>query len=253
MENTFKCGLIKVGPTESEPDWAEFAERIGFAQMLGVNAIFLNSFKNEQGDWVVPFFSAEDSMGRFAKADQVLSSITPYEIVGIKTIDVSAADLETIKLLSALVPEPAETVLVSDVKPGMHTSQIHDVEDAFSGLIGMETQKELFSKMATARAKHGPKAIDSFHFVFEGAPGTGKTELASRVPAILDYLGITDGSGRYVKVGEADIVAKYVGHTAPKIRRAVQSALGGCLHIDEAYAIMNAPYFGQEAVDALVD
>lgn len=253
MDNAFRCGLVKVPADGEEPNWAEFAKRMAFAQRLGLNAAFLTAFQNDQGDWVVPFLSAEDSMGRYAKASEAIACTTPYELVGIRKIDVKNADLETLRSLSTLVPEPAREVRASDVMPSAQRRSISRVDEAFEGLVGMTAQQELFSKLAIARAKHGSAAVDSFHFVFDGPPGTGKTELASRAPAILDLLGITDGSGRYVKVGEADVVAKYVGHTAPKVRQVVESALGGVLFIDEFYAIANADPFGREAVDALVD
>lgn len=253
MENTFSCGLVRVGAGGEEPRWDEVARRMGFAQRLGLNAVFMSSFRDGRNGWVVPFICAEDTMGKFAKAAQTIRDTTPYEVVGIRRIDVSKADLETLQALCALVPEPAREVRTEDVAPTSRAARIDTVEEAFAGLVGMESQKELFTKLAVARARYGAEAVDSFHFVFDGPPGTGKTELASRVPALLDLLGITDGTGKYVKAGEAEMVAKYVGHTAPKVRRMVESACGGTLHIDEAYAIANAPHFGQEAIDALVE
>ena len=253
MDNTFRCGMVRVATAETEPDWNEFTKRMAFAQRLGLNAVFMTAFRNDQSDWVVPFLSAEDSMGRYAKASEAIASMTPYEVLGIRKIDVSRADLETLTSLSALVPEPAREVRASDIMPGAQRRATSRGAEAFEGLVGMGPQQELFTKLALARSKHGPAAIDSFHFVFDGPPGTGKTELASRASAILDLLGITDGSGRYVKVGEADVIAKYVGHTAPKVRQVVESAIGGVLFIDEFYAIANADPFGREAIDALVD
>ncbi len=77
MDNTFKCGLVKIATGGKDPSWTEFAKRMAFAQRLGLNAVFLASFENGKGDWVVPFFSAEDSMGRYARVSDVITSMTP--------------------------------------------------------------------------------------------------------------------------------------------------------------------------------
>lgn len=253
MDNKFKCGLIKVAPSDTQPNWAEFAERISFAQRLGLNAVFMTAFPDGEGDWVVPFYCLEDSLGQFAKADRIISQTTPYQMVGTRTLDLPSIDLETMRKLSALLPEPAGYVKPSDVEPPRRPATISKPEDVFDGLVGMESQKETLVKLATAVAKRGKGAVDCFHFIFTGAPGTGKTEVAARLPAFFDCLGITDGTSKYVKVGEADLVAKYVGHTAPKVKGVVERARGGVLHIDEFYAIASAPHFSQECIDALVD
>ena len=253
MDNTFKCGLIRAFPSSEDPNWAEFAERLGFAQRMGLNAVFMTAFTNSEGDWVVPFYCLEDSMGRFPKADRIISQSTPYNIVGMRMIDLPSVSLETMRSLSSLLPEPAGYVKVADIEPPARRSSLVRPEQVFDGLVGMDSQKEQLVKLSLAVSKHGKGAVDCFHFIFTGPPGTGKTELATRLPHFFDLLGITDGTARLVKAGEADLVAKYVGHTAPKVRGVVESALGGVLFIDEFYAIASAPHFGQECVDALVD
>ena len=57
-----------------------------------------------------------------------------------------------------------------------------------------------------------------------------------------------------MEVSRADLVGRYVGHTAPLTNKVIQSAIGGVLFIDEAYALCRGKddSFGLEAIDALV-
>jgi Cdc6-like AAA superfamily ATPase len=96
---------------------------------------------------------------------------------------------------------------------------------------------------------------DFMHTVLYGPPGTGKTEVAKLIGDIFVKLGVL-GTGVFRKVGRADLVAGYLGQTAMKTRSVVESALGGVLFIDEAYALGDSEHrdsFAKECLDTLCD
>ncbi len=104
------------------------------------------------------------------------------------------------------------------------------------------------------RAERGMPTLEtSHHVVFTGNPGTGKTTVARLLSQILRTLGIVS-KGHLVETDRSHLVAGYVGQTAERTRKVLESALGGTLLIDEAYALARGSEqdFGREAIDTLV-
>jgi chromosomal replication initiation ATPase DnaA len=117
----------------------------------------------------------------------------------------------------------------------------------------------IFSPSAP-KAKHANKndgvgAGDYMHTVLYGPPGTGKTEVAKILGNIFCNLGILT-SNTFKKVTRSDLVAGYLGQTAIKTREVIESAIGGVLFIDEAYALGNTEKrdsFSKECIDTLCE
>ena len=156
----------------------------------------------------------------------------------------------------------SENSAVNDAVTVRHTEKI-TVEEALNNLdelIGLsEVKRKIHDwvdqiKVFQIRKSRGMAIPEmSYHLVFTGNPGTGKTTVARLIAQIYCALGIIE-NGDLVEVDRSGLVAGYVGQTAIKTKDVLKKAKGGVLFIDEAYSLVseNGNDFGQEAIDTIL-
>ena len=141
-----------------------------------------------------------------------------------------------------------------------HQKERAEIQKEFDEIVGLKKVKEyLLSledhiRVSKIRKAKGLKSAEvTKHMIFTGGPGTGKTTIARLISRLMKCVGILS-QGQLVEVTRADLVAKYVGQTAPQTMDVINSALGGVLFIDEAYSLYRGKddSFGLEAIDTLV-
>ncbi|MEE1333608.1 MAG: AAA family ATPase, partial [Erysipelotrichaceae bacterium] len=212
------------------------------------------TIESSLNDWVLSHYDKEHG------ADAVVAQFNDFYI------SLSEAVLkDNAKEISLQVEDDVPYALYDGKKISICRSQNSQAEmDAVSkeldSVIGLDDVKSYIRSLQAhvlinqRRRQQGLKTTEiSKHMIFTGNPGTGKTTIARLFARYMKAIGALS-QGQLVEVTRADLVAKYVGQTAPLTMSVIRSALGGVLFIDEAYSLYRGrdDSFGLEAIDTLV-
>ena len=137
---------------------------------------------------------------------------------------------------------------------------LNDVLSKLDALVGLAPVKKEVRKLISfiqiqkKRKESGLKAAPvSYHCVFTGNPGTGKTTVARIIADVYRELGVVR-RGHLVETDRSGLIGEYVGQTAVKTNKIVDAALDGVLFIDEAYSLVQGGQndYGREAIATLI-
>lgn len=185
--------------------------------------------------------------------DHIIASV-PFE-VGDVAIDAGQDDIPA---APAAKPKTPATERFKN-----EPESVEDVMKELDELIGLESIKTKIKEYTNylnfirLRKDKGFEDEDklNLHAVFTGNPGTGKTTVAKMLGKIYKKLGMLS-KGHVHEVDRSDLVAEFIGQTAPKTKEAIKKAKGGILFIDEAYALArkndDSKDFGKEVIEILL-
>lgn len=229
--SSIRMARIPMGESYTfETGWGSDVKGSWFEDNYTVEIVFMDTLMA-----VIPFKMGD----RFVEGDAVLMT----------------AGSEVFDTFTNSLPAPQEAEI--------DTKSLEELIHEMDGLVGLENIKQevkdyvQYLNFLTIRKEKGydDNSGITLHSAFLGNPGTGKTTVARLLGRIFHKMGFLS-KGHIHEVDRADLVAEYIGQTAPKVKEAIDAARGGILFIDEAYALYrsgeDSKDFGREVIEIIL-
>ena len=205
-------------------------------------------------------FVVADLFEQYSREKRLSYLVCLHRFASITATADGQVSLKEQQVLSKMLSLENEKVVSGGTIQSQHIKPNASSIDKLNSLIGLSSVKTEVSTLVNfikiqnqrkAQGLHVPSI--SYHCVFTGNPGTGKTTVARILASIYKELGVCS-KGHLVEIDRSGLVAEYVGQTAVKTNKVVDSALDGVLFVDEAYSLISGGQndYGKEAVDTLL-
>lgn len=165
------------------------------------------------------------------------------------------------KLCNKILFSKDQEITENDLPKYEQEKSMDEIFADLNNLVGLENIKQVLKDLVDLielknKTKDDLKIKDiNLHMVFLGNPGTGKTTVARIIAEMLYNLKYIK-QNILIEVSSKDLVAEYVGQTAPKTMAVIERALGGVLFVDEAYSLASEEEsgnsFNKEAIATLI-
>ena len=127
------------------------------------------------------------------------------------------------------------------------------LEDIKHSIITMANQARFFME----RKKSGLQTTSNatYHAIFTGNPGTGKTTVAKMLGKIYHAIGLLS-KGEVICADRTRLIGRYIGETEENMKELLEEARGNVLFIDEAYNLCDGTSdrkdYGNKVIDSLL-
>lgn len=165
------------------------------------------------------------------------------------------------KLCNKILFSKDQEITENDLPKYEQEKSMNEIFADLNNLVGLENIKQVLKDLVDLielknKTKDDLKIKDiNLHMVFLGNPGTGKTTVARIIAEMLYNLKYIK-QNKLIEVSSKDLVAEYIGQTAPKTMAVIERALGGVLFVDEAYSLASEEgsgnSFNKEAIATLI-
>ena len=165
------------------------------------------------------------------------------------------------KVCEKILFSKQERITEKDVPEYEKDKSMDEIFAELNELVGLEKIKQVLKDLVNLielknKAGSDLKIKDvNMHMIFLGNPGTGKTTVARIIAGMLYNLKYIK-QNKLIEVSSKDLVAEYVGQTAPKTMAVIERAMGGVLFIDEAYSLATGngqgSSYNEEAIATLI-
>ena len=197
--------------------------------------------------WVVLFKSCNRwyEKSKYTKNADAFGMTSKFDYFSLSDKERKEYDKQRKEEMNRVMPE-------STIRKATHPGSKKPEQDmaALSGMEDVKSKIEEIVARANYDKQQGKKGEGfSSHYVFYGAPGTGKTTFARILTGFL-YKNKIISKNQCIEVDGNLLKASAPGEGGMKAEILVKYAMGGVLFIDEAYSM--AEGYGNEAVDTLI-